>query len=61
MSPADTLSFAVFSPSHGDSDVISQVERLSSNETQMAPRLVRIASVLRDGDRVTWITSRVSG
>jgi hypothetical protein len=43
MSPADTLCFDIFSPPHGDSDVISQVERLSSNETKRAPRLVRIA------------------
>src|SRR3984893_9139998 len=43
MSPAETLCFDIFSPPPGDSDVISQVERLSSNETKIAPRLVRIA------------------
>jgi hypothetical protein len=42
ISPADTLCFDIFSPPPGDIEVISQVERLSSNETKMAPRLVRI-------------------
>src|ERR1019366_3727353 len=46
-SPATSLPrtecFDIFSPPPGDSDVISQVERLSSNETKIAPRLVRIA------------------
>jgi hypothetical protein len=32
MSPADTLCFDIFSPPPGDSDVISQVERLSSKK-----------------------------
>jgi hypothetical protein len=35
--------FDIFSPLPGDSDVISQVERLSSKETKMAPTLLRIA------------------
>jgi hypothetical protein len=35
--------FDIFVPPPGDSDVISQVERLSSNETKIAPRLVWIA------------------
>jgi hypothetical protein len=35
MSPAETLCFDIFSPPPGDSDVISQVERLSSNETKI--------------------------
>src|SRR5208283_3908849 len=43
MSPADRHCFDIFSPPPGDTDVISQVERLSSKETKMAPRLVRIA------------------
>ena len=43
MSPADRQCFDIFSPPPGDTDVISQVERLSSKETKMAPRLVRIA------------------
>src|ERR1700720_1199791 len=43
MSPAGRLCFDIFSPPSGDSDVISQVERLSSNETNIAPRSLRIA------------------
>jgi hypothetical protein len=35
--------FDIFSPPPGDSDVISQVDRLSSNETKIAPRSVRMA------------------
>src|SRR6202047_1727564 len=42
MSPAGTLCFDIFSPPSGDSDVISQVERLSSNEMNIAPRSLRI-------------------
>src|ERR1700686_662254 len=49
MSPAETLCFDIFSPPPGDSDVISQVERLSSNETKIAPRLVRIAVGFSEG------------
>ena len=41
--PADTLCFDIFSPPPGDTDVMSQIERLSSKETKIAPRLVRIA------------------
>src|ERR1700722_7857701 len=43
MSAAGTLCFDIFSPPPGDSDVISQVERLSSNETKIAPRSLRMA------------------
>src|SRR2546423_5087722 len=43
MSPAGTLCFDIFSPPSGDNDVISQVERLSSMETNIAPRSLRIA------------------
>src|SRR5271163_1842335 len=43
ISPADTLCFDIFSPPPGDNDVTSQVDRLSSNETKIAPRSVRIA------------------
>ena len=43
MSPADTLCFDIFSPPPGDTDVMSQIERLSSKETKIAPRLARIA------------------
>lgn len=43
MFPTGTLCFDIFSPPPGASEVINQVERLSSKETKMAPRLVRIA------------------
>src|SRR5580692_9227243 len=43
ISPAGTLCFDIFSPAPGDSEVISQLERLSSNETKIAPRSLRIA------------------
>src|SRR6266508_46737 len=46
MSPPGTARFDIFSPAPGDSDVISQVERLSSNDTKIAPRSVRIAADL---------------
>src|SRR4051812_29571675 len=42
-SPPRTLCFDIFSPAPGDREVISQTERLSSIETKIAPRLVRIA------------------
>jgi len=38
ISPADTLCFDIFSPRPGDSDVASQVDRLSSNEIDIAQR-----------------------
>src|SRR5712675_1346621 len=37
-SPARTECFDIFSPEPGDSDVISQMERLSSKETKLAAR-----------------------
>jgi transposase-like protein len=40
---------------------INQVERLSSNETKIAPRWFGLRSVLRNGDRVTSVASRLSG
>src|SRR6201986_2837353 len=43
MSPAGTLCFDIFSPPPGDTDVISQIDRLSSKEITIAPRSVRIA------------------
>jgi hypothetical protein len=43
MSPAGTLCFDIFSPLPDDSEVISQIERLSSNETKIAPRSLRMA------------------
>src|SRR4029077_4919698 len=42
-SPLRTVCFDIFSPPPGDNDVTSQVDRLSSNETKIAPRSVRIA------------------
>src|SRR5512132_3244695 len=42
-SPPRTTCFDIFSPPPGDSEVISHVDRLSSNETKIAPRSVRIA------------------
>src|SRR6516164_2596673 len=44
MSPPGTACLDIFSPAPGDSEVISQVERLSSNDTKIAPRSVRIAA-----------------
>ena len=38
MSPAGTLCFDIFSPPPGNTDVTSQIERLSSKETKIAPR-----------------------
>src|ERR1700730_8988701 len=61
-SPLRTVCFDIFSPPPGDSDVISQVDRLSSNETKIAPRSVRIA-VGAWGRLVTicMVASRVGG
>ena len=53
MSPAGRVCLDIFSPPPGDSDVISQVERLSSIETKIAPRSLRMApDVSRRLDRV---------
>src|ERR1019366_840088 len=41
--PAGTLCFDIFPPPPGDSEVISQVERLSSKEMKIAPRSVWMA------------------
>src|ERR1700730_9426572 len=72
MSPAGTLCFDIFSPPSGDSDVISQVERLSSNEMNIAPRSLRLAlgasgrsaiicmAVSRVGDRNLTLPERRS-
>src|ERR1700730_3559854 len=72
MSPAGTLCFDIFSPPLGDSDVISQVERLSSNEMKIAPRSLRMAlsasgrsaiicmAVSRVGDRNLTLPERRS-
>jgi hypothetical protein len=42
-SSAATACLDIFSPAPGDGEVISHFERLSSNETKIAPRSVRIA------------------
>jgi hypothetical protein len=44
-SPALISRFDSFSPAPGDSEVTSHVERLSSNETKIAPSCERIAAV----------------
>jgi hypothetical protein len=41
MSPPRTVCFDIFSALPGDSEMTSQVDRLSSNETKIAPRSVR--------------------
>src|SRR5271156_4963819 len=46
--PADTLCFDIFSPRPGDSDVASQVDRLSSNETNIAQRSAPIVVGVTD-------------
>src|ERR1700730_4710464 len=62
MSPAGTLCFDIFSPPSGDSDVISQVERLSSNEMNIAPRSLRIAfGASARSATVCMVVSRVGG
>src|ERR1035438_696132 len=43
ISAAGTLCFDIFSPPPGDSEVITQLERLSSMESKIAPRSLRIA------------------
>src|ERR1700691_3870685 len=61
-SPPRTTCFDIFSPPPGDSDVTSHVDRLSSNETKIAPRSVRIA-VGASGRSATicMVASRVGG
>src|SRR4249920_1482224 len=61
-SPPRTTCFDIFSPPPGDSDVISHVDRLSSNETKIAPRSVRTA-VGASGRSATvcMVASRVGG
>src|ERR1700741_3479539 len=54
-SPADTLCFDIFSRPPGDSDVTSQVDRLSSNEMNIAQDRPRSWSVVRiDQLRLAW-------
>src|SRR6516165_9442201 len=56
------MCFDIFSPPPGDSDVTSQVDRLSSNETKIAPRSVRIAVGAWDRSvTICMVASRVGG
>jgi hypothetical protein len=56
-----TTCLDIFSPLPGDSEVISQVERLSSKEAKIAPRLVRIALGASGRSAITcMVVSRVS-
>ena len=60
--PGRHACFDIFSPPPGDSDVISQVERLSSNETKIAPRSVRMALGVSGRSALTcMVVSRVGG
>src|ERR1700738_3987393 len=62
MSPAGTLCFDIFSPPSGDSDVISHVDLLSSNETKIATRSLRIAfGASGRSATVCMVVSRVGG
>src|SRR6266436_6160137 len=61
ISPAATLCFDIFSPPPGDREVITQLERLSSMETKIAPRSLRIAPGTSGLSAITCIVvSRVS-
>src|SRR6478736_7630609 len=61
-SPLRTVCFDIFSPPPGDNDVISQVDRLSSNETKIAPRSVRIAvGAWGRSVAICMVASRVGG
>jgi hypothetical protein len=44
MSPLRTACFDIFSPLPGESEVTTQVERLSSRDTKIALRSVRIGA-----------------
>src|SRR4029077_13996080 len=57
-----TLCFDIFSPPSGDSDVISHVDLLSSNETNIATRSLRIAfGASGRSATVCMVVSRVGG
>src|SRR4030088_959898 len=61
-SPAGIPCFDILSPPPGDRDVISQVERLSSMETNIAPRSLRIAfGASGRSATVCMVVSRVRG
>src|SRR5262249_6412163 len=54
---AGTECFDIFSPPPGDSEVISQLERLNSNETKIAPRWVWMAVNGSDLSATTFMVS----
>src|SRR5215203_2527014 len=56
-----TTCFDIFSPPPGHSEVISHVDRLSSNETKIAPRSVRIVGASGRSATVCMLASRVGG
>src|SRR3974390_339648 len=58
-SPPRTTCFDIFSPPPGDSDVISHVDRLSSNETKIAPRSVRIAVGAGERHMPSWLLKQI--
>src|ERR1700720_1332855 len=61
-SPPGTECFDIFSPPPGDSEVISQLERLNSNETKLAPRSVWIAVNGSDlSARMFMVSSKMDG
>src|SRR5580693_6891134 len=61
ISPAGTLCFDIFSPLPGNSEVITQVDRLSSIETKIAPRSLRIALGASGRSAITcMLVSRVA-
>jgi hypothetical protein len=60
-SPPDTACFDIFSPAPGNNDAIIQVERLSSNDTKIALRSVRMAARLSGREmNLYMIVSEVS-
>src|SRR6476619_1144723 len=62
ISPADTLCLDIFSPRPGDSDVASQVDRLSSNEMNIAQRSAPIVVGAADCSATScMVASRVGG
>ncbi len=61
ISPPRTACFDIFSPPPGDSEVISQFDRLNSSETKIAPRSVRIAVGASSWSAVTFMVSSKMG
>ncbi len=61
ISPLRTECLDIFSPPPGDSEVTSQVERDSSIDTKIAPRLTRIAASSGQGAAPCIVASRKVG